>query len=135
MDTCEECMDVQNMHNKHTNCQNTCDKHMNCQNVCHECMNGSNPRTTHSNNQSDEHASNTNTHNDETTSQTLQNTHNNRITWRNHSHDNPGGLFLDLVSPSKFDKIHQCRTAQFKFYIGGTDPCSPGSLKARNRIV
>ena len=45
------------------------------------------------------------------------------------------GLLLDLVSPSKVDKIHQCRTAQFKFYIGGTDPCSPGSLKARNRIV
>ena len=45
------------------------------------------------------------------------------------------GLLLDPASPSKFDKIHQCRTAQFKFYIGGTDPCSPGSLKARNRIV
>ena len=44
-------------------------------------------------------------------------------------------LLLDPVSPSKFDKIHQCRTTQFKFYIGGTDPCSPGSLKARNRIV
>ena len=44
-------------------------------------------------------------------------------------------LRLDPVSPSKFDKIHQCRTTQFKFYIGGTDPCSPGSLKARNRIV
>ena len=25
------------------------------------------------------------------------------------------GLLLDLVSPSKFDKIHQCRTTQFKF--------------------
>ena len=45
------------------------------------------------------------------------------------------GLLLDLASPSKFDKIHQCRTAQFKFYIGGADPCSPGSLKVRNRIV
>ena len=45
------------------------------------------------------------------------------------------GLLLDLASPSKFDKIHQCRTAQFKFYIRGTDPCSPGSLIARNRIV
>ena len=45
------------------------------------------------------------------------------------------GLLLYLASPNKFDKNHQCRTAQFKFYIGGTDPCSPGSLKARNRIV
>ena len=45
------------------------------------------------------------------------------------------GLLLDLVSPSKYNKTHQCRTPQFKFYIGGTDPCSPGSLKARNRIV
>ena len=45
------------------------------------------------------------------------------------------GLLLDLVSPSKFDKIHQCRTAQFNFYIDGTDPCSPGSLKARKRII
>ena len=45
------------------------------------------------------------------------------------------GLLLDLVSPSKFDKIHQCTTTQFKFYTGGTDPCSPGSLKVRNRIV
>ena len=25
------------------------------------------------------------------------------------------GLLLDLASPSKFDKIHQCRTAWFKF--------------------
>ena len=45
------------------------------------------------------------------------------------------GLLLDLASPSKFDKIHQCRTTQFKTYVGGTDPCSPGSLKVRNRIV
>ena len=45
------------------------------------------------------------------------------------------GLVLDLASASKLDKHHQCRTAQFKFYIGGTDPCIPGSLKARNRIV
>ena len=45
------------------------------------------------------------------------------------------GLLLDLASPNKFDKIHQCRTAHFKVYIGGTDPCSPGSLKVRNRIV
>ena len=45
------------------------------------------------------------------------------------------GLLLDLASPSKFGKIHQCRTAQFIFYIDGADPCSPGSLKARNRII
>ena len=45
------------------------------------------------------------------------------------------GLLLDLASPRTFDKIHQCRTTQFKFYIGGTDPCNPGSLKVRNRIV
>ena len=45
------------------------------------------------------------------------------------------GLLLDLASPSKFGKIHQCRTAQFIFYIDGTDPCSPGSLKVRNRII
>ena len=45
------------------------------------------------------------------------------------------GLLLDLASPSNFDKIHQCRTAQFKFYIGGTDTGSPGSLKVSNRIV
>ena len=45
------------------------------------------------------------------------------------------GLLLDLASPSKFDKIHQCRTTQFKFYIGGTDLRSSGSLKARNRMV
>ena len=45
------------------------------------------------------------------------------------------GLLLDPASPSTFDKIHQCRTAQLKFYIGGTDPCSRGSVKARNRIV
>ena len=44
------------------------------------------------------------------------------------------GLVLDLASASKLDKHHQSRTAQFKLYIGGTDPCSPGSLKARNRI-
>ena len=45
------------------------------------------------------------------------------------------GILLDLASPSKFGKIHQCRTAQFIFYIDGTGPCSPGSLKARNRIT
>ena len=45
------------------------------------------------------------------------------------------GLLLDLASPSKFGKIHQCRTAQFNFYIDGTDPCSPGSFKVRNRII
>ena len=45
------------------------------------------------------------------------------------------GLVLDLANPGKFEKIHQCRTAQFKFYIGGTDPCSPGSLKSKNRIL
>ena len=39
------------------------------------------------------------------------------------------GLLIDVASPSKFDKIHQCRTIQFKFYIGGTNPCSPESLK------
>ena len=44
------------------------------------------------------------------------------------------GLLIYLASPSKFGKIHQCRTAQFIFYIDGTDPCSPGALKARNRI-
>ena len=45
------------------------------------------------------------------------------------------GLLLDLATPRKFGKIHQCRTAQFIFYIDGTDPCSPGSLKARERII
>ena len=45
------------------------------------------------------------------------------------------GLLLDLASPCKFGKIHQCRTAQFIFYVNGTDPCSPASLKVRNRIV
>ena len=43
--------------------------------------------------------------------------------------------FQDHASPSKVGKIHQCGTTQFNFYIGGTDPCSPPSLKARNRIV
>ena len=43
--------------------------------------------------------------------------------------------FQDHASPSKFSKIHQSGTIQFNFYIGGTDPCSPASLKARNRIV
>ena len=27
--------------------------------------------------------------------------------------------FQDLPSPSKFGRIHQCGTSQFKFYIGG----------------
>ena len=45
------------------------------------------------------------------------------------------GLLLGLASRSKFGKIHQCRTAQFIFYVDGTDPCSPGSLKVRNRII
>ena len=45
------------------------------------------------------------------------------------------GLLLDLASPSKFGKIHQCRTFQFTFYVDGTGPCSPGSLKVRNRII
>ena len=45
------------------------------------------------------------------------------------------GLLLDLASPSKFGKIHQCRTAQIIFYVDGTDPCSPSSLKVRNKIV
>ena len=45
------------------------------------------------------------------------------------------GLLLGLASPRKFGKIHQYRTAQFIFYIDGTDPCSPGSLKAWNRII
>ena len=44
------------------------------------------------------------------------------------------GLLLDVASPSKLDKIHQCRTTQFKFYIGGTNPCSPESLKVRNKV-
>ena len=43
--------------------------------------------------------------------------------------------FQDHVSPSKFGKIHQRRTTQFNFNIGGTDPYSPASLKVRNRIV
>ena len=45
------------------------------------------------------------------------------------------GTLLDLASPSKFGKIHQCRTVPFIFYIDGTGPCSPGSLKARNRLI
>ena len=45
------------------------------------------------------------------------------------------GLLQGLAGPSKFGKIHQCRTLQFIFYIDGTDPCSPGSLKVRNRII
>ena len=45
------------------------------------------------------------------------------------------GLLLDLASPRKFGKIHQCRTTQFIFYIDGTDPRSPASHKVRNRIV
>ena len=66
-DTCDE----------HTDIQNTCDECMNCQNVHNECMNhqnmhdehtnGFNPCVTRSNDQSDEHASNTNMHDDETT--------------------------------------------------------------------
>ena len=52
MDMYDEHTDVQNMHNEHMN---------------HECMNGLNPHMTHSNNQSDEHASNMNMHDDETT--------------------------------------------------------------------
>ena len=44
------------------------------------------------------------------------------------------GILLDLASPSKLSRIHQCSTAQFIFYINGTDPCSHGSLKVRNRI-
>ena len=43
--------------------------------------------------------------------------------------------FQDHASPSKFGKTHQCGTTQFNFYTDGTDPCSPASLKARNRIV
>ena len=43
--------------------------------------------------------------------------------------------FQDHASPRKFGKIHQCGTTQFNFYIGGTGPCSPASLKVRNRIV
>ena len=43
--------------------------------------------------------------------------------------------FQDHARPSKFGKIHQYGTTQFIFYIGGTDPCSPASLKVRNRIV
>ena len=66
-DTCDE----------HTDIQNTCDECMNCQNVHNECMNHQNmhnehtngltPCMTRSNDQSDEHASNTNMHDDETT--------------------------------------------------------------------
>ena len=39
------------------------------------------------------------------------------------------------ASPSKFGKIQQCGTTQVNFYIGGTDPGSPGSIKERNWIV
>ena len=57
MDTCDKHMDV----------LNTCNECMNCQNACDKCTNGSNPCMIHSNNQSNEHASNMNTHDDETT--------------------------------------------------------------------
>ena len=45
------------------------------------------------------------------------------------------GVLLDLASSTKFGNIHLCKTAQFIFYIDGTDPCSPGSIKLRNRII
>ena len=49
-----------------TNVQTVRDKCTSCQNMHDECTNGSNPRTTHSNDQSDECASNMNMHDDET---------------------------------------------------------------------
>ena len=62
-------------------------------------------------------------------------THNNKFHGETISMTILKGLLLDLVSPSKFGRIHQCRTTQFIFYIDGTDPCSLGSLRVRNRII
>ena len=53
------------------NCQNVCDEHTNRPNAHDECTNGLNPCMTHSNDQSDEHASNINKHDDETTEQII----------------------------------------------------------------
>ena len=45
------------------------------------------------------------------------------------------GLLLDLATPSKFGKIHQCRTAQFIFYIDGTDHVVLGpSKRGKNNL-
>ena len=113
------------MCNEHTHIQNMCDVYEQFE-------------PTYSNDQSDKCASNTNMHDNETTK--LPNTqYKTHTAIKLHGETIPmtilEGLLLDLATPCKFGKIHQCRTAQFIFYVDGTDPCSPVSLKLRNRIV